>query len=328
MTSAPVPPPTFTHAGTTIRVHDTGTGPTVVFLHNGGTAATIWRHQRAALTGCRVVAPDLPGFGESPRPRTPCSHGDLVELIVALMQERELAPAVLVGNCMGANIAATLARTHPDLVAGLLLVNPLTAATFDAGSMGLLHRAARAAPAAVPVLAAGARLVRLPGPIARATLRLQLGPAGRTLGLDRDPDLLRCQQRRDQVPALLDVLGDLDAYGTLDNAGLDPLDASGSGTDRHPAIPTWVVWGSRNRVLSARAGDRLDGVLRPDRSIRLDRCGHLPMLEEPEVVTDLVADLVRLAPTAAGATGRTNAPKEPTPTGAPDPTHRIPEAVR
>ena len=124
----------FTHDGLTIAYSDAGTGPAIVMLHNGGTSSTIWSPQIDALADRhRVVAVDLPGFGESPRPEVPATLADMVELVAALIRNEDLAPALLVGNCMGTNIAATLARSHPDLVTGLLAVNPLTEASFSSG---------------------------------------------------------------------------------------------------------------------------------------------------------------------------------------------------
>ncbi|MEV2224231.1 hypothetical protein AB0E01_30755 [Nocardia vinacea] len=41
-------------------------------------------------------------------------------------------------------------------------------------------------------------------------------------------------------------------------------------------------------TLSARAGARLDDTLHPHTRIRLTECGHLPMVEGPETVTNII----------------------------------------
>ena len=52
---------TFTHDRLTVALQDVGEGPGVVFIHNGGTSSTIWRHQVADLSADhRVIALDLP----------------------------------------------------------------------------------------------------------------------------------------------------------------------------------------------------------------------------------------------------------------------------
>lgn len=282
----------FTHDDLTVAYRDTGEGPAIVMLHNGGTSSTIWSPQIDALAEHhRTVALDLPGFGASPRPEVPATLAATVELVAALMRDEGLAPALLVGNCMGTNIAATLARTHPDLVTGVLAVNPLTEASFSAGRIGFLHRMGQRAPGPTRALRSLSRRIRVLRPVGVATLRFQLGPKGVERGLHRDPDLLACQLRSDQLPALVDVLDDMSAYGELDVEGIP------AGT------PTWIVWGEQNRVLSRHRAAHLDDALHAERVEVLAGTGHLPMLEDPDVVTTLIEELVERTSSSSAAAG-------------------------
>jgi len=270
----------FRHRGMAMAFRRPGParGPAVLFLHNGGTSGTIWRHQAEALAPDHdVVVVDLPGFGASPRPPGGIDHDGYVSVIEAFVDQAGLAPVTVVGNCMGANIAASLARRRPDVVAGLVLVNPLTAATFSAGGLGPLHRMERWLPRTTRGIRRLSRRMVAPRPVAVLALRRQLGRRGRGLGLAHDPELLACNLRPDQMPALVDVLDDMDAYAALDGT---------AGEIR--GIPVWTVWGAENRILSASAGRHLDDDLRPGRAEVLDGCGHLPMLEDPDAVTDLI----------------------------------------
>jgi pimeloyl-ACP methyl ester carboxylesterase len=272
---------TFTHEGLTVAYRDAGTGPAIVMLHNGGTSSTIWRHQIDALSDRhRVVAVDLPGFGASPRPATAPRLSQMVDLIAALIESEGLAPALLVGNCMGTNIAAALARSTPEVVTGILAINPLTEASFSAGRIGFLHRMERLAATPTRALRSASRRIRTPRQAGTATLRFQLGKLGIERGLHHDPELLACQVRPDQLPALVDVLDDMAAYGDLDRQGVP------AGT------PVWIVWGEQNRVLSRQRAEHLDRVMHAERVEVLEGTGHLPMLEDPDVVTDLVEQLV------------------------------------
>ena len=77
------------------------------------------------------------------------------------------------------------------------------------------------------------------------------------------------------MQALLAVLDDMASYAAID-AFTPP--------DGFPPIST--LWGAANRVLSPKAGQRLNQTLHPRNSVSLDGCGHLPMLERPgEVAT-------------------------------------------
>jgi len=281
---------TFTHDGITVAYRDEGSGPPIVMLHNGGTSSTIWRNQVASLSDRhRVVAVDLPGFGASPRPDRPPKLSEMVDLIAALLDAEDLAPAVLVGNCMGTNIASTIARRSPESVTAILAVNPLTEASFGGGKIGFLHRMERVAGPPTRALRSLSRKIRPPKPVGSASLRFQLGDKGAALGLHHDPELVACQVRADQLPALVDVLDDMDAYGELDREGVPQ------------GIPVWIVWGEQNRVLSRRKADHLEGVMNAERVELLRGCGHLPMLEDPDAVTRLIEEMAHKTLAAADA---------------------------
>jgi pimeloyl-ACP methyl ester carboxylesterase len=273
----------FEHAGTVIAFDVAGSGPAVLFLHNGGASSTIWRHQVADLSaGHRTIAVDLPGFGSSPLPSTPLDLDGLIDLVGALLDHLAVDRLVVVGNCMGSNIAAGLAVARPDLVEGLVLVNPLTEATFSAGWLGPLHRMARIAPAPTRVVRQVARRIVSPRAGAVATLRFQLGAKGIARRLHHDDALLAANQRREQLPALVDVLDDMSAYGRLDRI------------TENLAVPVCTIWGAQNRVLSPRAGARLNRRLAPQRAEVIEGCGHFPMLEDPDAVTTIIEAFIDL----------------------------------
>jgi pimeloyl-ACP methyl ester carboxylesterase len=281
----------FAHDGVEVAYEQRGSGPALLFLHNGGASSTIWRHQVEALSAShRTVAVDLPGFGCSPRPAAAIDLDDHVELLGALVDHLELAPVLLVGNCMGSNIAAGIAARRPDDVVGMVLVNPLTAATFSAGWLGPLHTMARRLPGPTRAGRRIARRLVVPRLAARAAVRFQVGRKGRARGVHRDPALIAGNRRSDQMPALVDVLDDMASYG-----GLDAGRPEGG-------PPLCTVWGTGNRVLSPRAGRSLDERLAPERTERLDGCGHFPMLEDPDALTAIIADFATTHfPTTAAA---------------------------
>lgn len=283
---------TFLHDNRTIAYRDQGSGDSIVMLHNGGTSSAIWRDQFDALADrYRVAAVDLPGFGSSPLPATPASLDDLVELIAAFISERDLAPALVVGNCMGSNIAVLLSRRHPELVTGVLAINPLTAASFSGGGLGFFHTMQRVAAAPTRVVRKLSRKITPPKLSGSSILRFQLGPKGVARGLHHDSELLACQVRAEQLPALIDVLDDMDAYGQLDT------------DDAAPTVPIWIAWGDKNRVLSRRRAEQLPERLHATRVEVLDGCGHLAMMEDPDAVTDLIVALLAEVSPSTVATG-------------------------
>ena len=100
-------------------------GPLVVCVHGLGGAAWNWSALAPLLTDeMRVVAPDLAGHGYTPaagrRTTVPANR----RLLERFLREVAREPVVLVGNSMGGAISALQAAASPDLVRGVVLVDP------------------------------------------------------------------------------------------------------------------------------------------------------------------------------------------------------------
>lgn len=104
--------------GERFPVVDVGTGPAVVLLHGFPDSRHLWRYQVPALVaaGFRVVAPDLRGYGDAPRPtdlrpyRRPFIAADILGLLEALAVNH----SHLVGHDWGAAMTWRLAGSFPE----------------------------------------------------------------------------------------------------------------------------------------------------------------------------------------------------------------------
>ncbi|ELY75944.1 alpha/beta fold hydrolase [Natrinema pallidum] len=118
----------FLASGGTDRATDGGR--TIVFLHGNVSSSRFFEDVLAALPGRhRAIAPDLRGFGNSePKPIDATNGlGDFEADVRALVVELGLeSPLVLVGWSNGGGAAMRYAIDHPDDVAELVLVNPLS----------------------------------------------------------------------------------------------------------------------------------------------------------------------------------------------------------
>jgi 3-oxoadipate enol-lactonase len=116
---------------------DRGTGTPVLLIHGFPLDHTMWSAQIDALAGrCRVIAPDLRGFGQS---STRYGKSDLIismeeyaDDLAELLDELNVRePIVLVGFSMGGYIAWQFIRKYPDLVRALVQCDTKAAADTD-----------------------------------------------------------------------------------------------------------------------------------------------------------------------------------------------------
>lgn len=104
---------------------DSGSGTLVVLLHGIGRTGQGWQYLVKELSSdpVRVVAFDLLGFGDSPKPDwldyTVDDHVQALVHSIERLSPKE--PVIVVGHSMGCLVAVRLARQHPDLVKHLVL---------------------------------------------------------------------------------------------------------------------------------------------------------------------------------------------------------------
>ena len=117
---------TWTHAdGLTTAYDDHGTGPPLVLLHAFPLDRTMWHPQVTALSDrYRVIAPDLPGFGESTVPPDGWTVDSAADRVAELLTGIGLDELAVVGGLsMGGYVALAFARRHPDMIRGLVLAD-------------------------------------------------------------------------------------------------------------------------------------------------------------------------------------------------------------
>ncbi|GLX49661.1 2-hydroxy-6-oxononadienedioate/2-hydroxy-6-oxononatrienedioate hydrolase [Streptomyces hygroscopicus subsp. hygroscopicus] len=112
-------------SGLRMRYYEAGAAgaPPIVLLHGSGPGATGWSNfsgniAELAAAGFHVLAPDMPGWGDSDAQAVRDMDHDaaLVEFLDAL----GLAQAALVGNSMGAHTAIRFATLHPGRLTHLV----------------------------------------------------------------------------------------------------------------------------------------------------------------------------------------------------------------
>ena len=114
----------FVHGGSTLIAEDFGSGERpYVLIHGIGMGRSVYVDFVDRLPG-RIVAVDLPGFGEAPEPTRTLTMARHADLLAAFLRNIDVSNAVVIGHSMGSQIGAELAARHPELVDGLVLAGP------------------------------------------------------------------------------------------------------------------------------------------------------------------------------------------------------------
>ncbi|MGP1676027.1 MAG: alpha/beta fold hydrolase [Burkholderiales bacterium] len=115
--------------GARLHVVERGQGPALLLVHGlaGQLSHFTYGIVDQLATQYRVVAVDRPGSGYSVRaPGASAALGAQADVLAALIDTLELGGPVVVGHSLGGALALALAQRHPQRVAGLALVAPLT----------------------------------------------------------------------------------------------------------------------------------------------------------------------------------------------------------
>lgn len=127
----------FEHGGATLVVESFGQGDHVfVLLHGIGMGRSVYLDLVRQLPG-RVIAVDLPGFGEAPEPVRTLTMERHADLIAAYLRHASETSVIVIGHSMGSQIAAEVAARHPSLVSGVVLAGP----TVDKASRNIAAQA-------------------------------------------------------------------------------------------------------------------------------------------------------------------------------------------
>jgi pimeloyl-ACP methyl ester carboxylesterase len=101
-------------------------GPSVLLVHGIGVSGTYFKSLMRALSSShQVLTPDLPGFGDSSRPRPALTITEQAAALEAAFTLKDRIDLVLVGHSMGSQVVTELAARNPGLARGLVLIGPV-----------------------------------------------------------------------------------------------------------------------------------------------------------------------------------------------------------
>lgn len=128
MQSAPPPGAAFSERfveadGFRIRYREAGEGEPLVCFHGGGGLRLSRTHDLLAKTN-RVIAFEVPGFGNSPENRRSETMDDLARTMNTAASALEVERFSLMGTSFGSKVALSMAILRPETVNLIVLISP------------------------------------------------------------------------------------------------------------------------------------------------------------------------------------------------------------
>jgi len=243
------------------------TAPTIVLLHGiGEWSQMAWNPVAAGLERThRLVAIDLPGFGESSRPDIRYDVQLFVTAVRAVIEGLFVRRFAVAGHSLGGLVAAQFAGIYPDNVGLLCLIDP--AGFVRTPNLFLKILAAQS-------LAALYQIPPAPGFVRHLLEKSVYDPRSITpevrahaLELARDPALRRAFARV--------YAGAYDDF--VDAARLNQEMARYRGR-------TLIFWGRHDRYIPVRGMDAARRIYKDAEAMVIEECGHCPNIETPEIV--------------------------------------------
>jgi pimeloyl-ACP methyl ester carboxylesterase len=217
----------------------------------------------------RVIAPDLPGFGETAKPVRSYDAAFYARWLHDLLRKLGLERAHIVGNSMGGRVAIEAGLRFPELVDRLVLLAPAPA--FIKGREFVrIVRVLRPELAMVPVPLRHRAVV--------------LGIRRMFSRPSRLPDAWYEAAADEFLRGFRSARGRIAFFSAARQIYLEEPHGETGFWDRLPGLdrPALFVWGARDRLVPARYAPHVERALPKATSVVFDDCGHVPQYELPE----------------------------------------------
>jgi 3-oxoadipate enol-lactonase len=247
---------------------DRGVGTPLLLVHGFPLDHTMWAEQIEGLSACcRVIAPDLPGFGRSPVRTSPMTMARFADDLAALLEGLGVVePVVCCGLSMGGYIAFQFWRKHAARLRGLILCDTRAAADGPEAAAGRRSLAERVLREGAGLLAEG----MLPRLLAETTTRQhpQIVDALRRVIVSANPGgvaaaALGMAERPDMTAALPEI-----------------------------GCPTLAIVGQQDAISPPAEMRSIAAAIRGARYVEIPAAGHMAPLENPAAVNAAIGEFL------------------------------------
>lgn len=231
----------------------------ILILHGWGSSKKSWSAVKEKLesNGFEVIVPDIPGFGENPAPDKPWNSDNYISWLLEFLKGHQIQiPISIVGHSFGGGLAMKLAILHPELIDKLVLVG-----------------AARAGEK---------RTVK------KKAIRI-IAKVGRAIAFIPFFDLVR----KGFYKYIVGARDYEKANGNMKETMKLIIKEDLSNDIEKIAIPTLLIWGSKDRATPLEDGKFINRKIRGSKLEILDGLGHAINLESPARLAEMIYNFVK-----------------------------------
>ncbi|MGB6425171.1 MAG: alpha/beta hydrolase [Solirubrobacterales bacterium] len=273
--------------GHRVTYREVGEGPVLVLIHGVTGNMHTWDQALPWLADrFTVVTPDLIGHGRSAKPRGDYSLGAYASGIRDLLGALGYFRATVVGHSLGGGIAMQMAYQFPEHCERLVLVS--SGGLGEEVSMALRAATLPGSELVIPLIAHNTVI-----------------EAGRAIGRLLDSVGLPVSPDKAEVARGYASLSDPDARHAFIQTMRAVIDHGGqrvSARDRlylTEAVPSLLLWGSRDPIIPARHGERAHQEMPGSRLELFESSGHFPHVSEPRRFARKLSEFVAATEPAA-----------------------------
>ncbi|HEY3367513.1 MAG TPA: alpha/beta fold hydrolase [Symbiobacteriaceae bacterium] len=243
-----------------LSCRSSGNGPAVVLLHGFPLSRAIWDSQVSHLASrYRVIAPDLPGLGESP-PLPPGEPVTMARMAVAVLETLDglgIHRAAFAGHSMGGYVTLALHNLAPERVTGLAMVSSQAGADTPEAKANRFATAEQVNHEGAAVVAStmGTKLFA-PSIPADGAMYMAVQSIIRQTSVKGIRDALLAMAEREDLRAHL--------IGVR--------------------VPALVVVGRQDQLIPPERSEFMAGAIPGAELARIPQAGHMPMMEDSEGV--------------------------------------------
>lgn len=252
-----------------IEFEEHGKGKPFVLLHAFPLSNKMWQPQIEALTAanCRLILPDLRGFGESHSFSDINTMEDMAQDIAELLETLKIERAIVGGLSMGGYITFNFLKKFPEKIAALVFCDT------NSGSDSEETRESR------------------------FNLIEQIETEGAQALIDEMLPKLICentkQNKKDLVEKIEEMFKKVNPQAAI--AALRGMAERKDRTDllNKISVPTLLIFGREDKVTNLETAEKMSGAILNSKLVTIENAGHYSNLEQPEIFNEALVEFVK-----------------------------------